>query len=89
MEKERFVPLTYIMGKTANIKYVTLIDSGANCSCITEGLVKALNLKKYIKYQKCIAKAWDGKPSEFLGKIIMDIEVGGMNFKQKFYVAKK
>ena len=82
MEKERFVPLTYIMGRTANIKYVTLIDSGANCSCITEGLVEALNLKKSIRYKKCLAKAWNDEKSEFLRKIIMNIEVGRINFIQ-------
>ena len=89
MTKHKFVPLTHILVKTANIKYVTLIDSGANCSAVTEGLVKALKLTNKIHYKECQAKAWDGKQSPFLGTIQMDIEIGGFKFNQKFFVAKR
>ena len=65
MVKRKFVPLTYIMVRTDKTKYTTLIDSGANCSCITEGPVKALGKQKNIEYRECAARAWNGTLSQF------------------------
>ena len=89
MEKKRFVPLTYIKVRTDGTKYTTIIDSGANCSCVTEGLVKALGKQRKIEYKECAAKAWNGTLSQFVGTILMNINIGKERFKQQFYVAKK
>ena len=71
-----------------NTGFVTLIYGGSNASCITLGLIKALNLGKVVKYETNSAKSRDNKSCKFLGKIKLKFSIRNLGFCHQFLVAK-
>ena len=81
--------LSCIKAITDGISYVCLLDSGANVSAIEIGLIRALGLESLVKREKLRARGWNGSETDFIGRFVLDIEIGGVKFTQTMCVATK
>ena len=86
---DQYTQLTCVKLRHSNINFVALVDGGSNVSCVTEGLLKALNITHLIQYKEIKAKSWNDKTCTFKGRINFNFHIGEYKFNHNFYVASK
>ena len=86
---QSYTPLTCVKCDHVSFSFVSLLDGGANVSVVTLGLVKALGLRKHIRWKEIIGSSWNDTECTFRGTVYLTFRVAGRQFTHEFLVADK
>ena len=78
--------LTCITIQHQNVKFVALVDTGANCSIVGKPLLEKLNKLEDVVWEESPVKAFTGESIKFLGYIDLQCQIGHKVIVHRFFV---
>ena len=80
--------LTCITIQHQNIKFVALVDTGANCSIVGKPLLEKLNKLEDVVWEESPVKAFTGESIKFLGYIDLQCQIGHKVIVHRFFCTR-